>query len=115
MPAPNDGGPDRDPSDDSWIDWHALERAIPLDELPAFHRAFLEEVEPGERWREAPLRRVQGKVQAALKRLERQGLARRDALGERLWLARRLLPPGWADRAGAAGGGARDGRDGDDD
>ncbi len=76
----------------SWIDWHELEERIPLDELPAFHRAFLAKHRPEADWQRSPLRQVQGKVQATLKRLERQGLAkteqgkllvRQDALPER--------------------------------
>lgn len=74
----------------SWIDWTALERRIPLDALPAFHRAFLARLEPGESWDEVPLRKVQGKVQAALRRLEREGRARRE--GDRLLVAREALP-----------------------
>ena len=57
-----------------WIDWHRLEGAIPLDELPSFHRAFLKLTKPDEAdWDKAFLRQVQGKVQASLKALERQG------------------------------------------
>ncbi len=62
-----------------WIDWPRLESRIPLDELPAFHRAFLEKVRPGEAdWSAAFLRQVQGKVQATLKGLERTGRAKRE-------------------------------------
>ncbi len=73
-----------------WIDWLKLQRRIPLDELPAFHRAFLAIVRPEEAWDKAPLRQVQGKVQAAIKQLERQGLAKAE--GERLLVARDKLP-----------------------
>lgn len=74
----------------AWIDWNALESRIPLDDLPAFHREFLGRVRPGEDWDAASLRKVQGRVQASLKALEREGLARRD--GDRLLVARRVLP-----------------------
>jgi hypothetical protein len=63
-----------------WIDWQRLEQSIPLDELPTFHRAFLKLTKPGEAdWDSAFLRQIQGKVQASLKGLERQGLAKTDA------------------------------------
>lgn len=76
-----------------WIDWHALEASLPLDELPRLHRAFLTLNDPGEAWDEAPLRRVQGKVGAALGRLERSGRARRS--GDRLLVAIDALPSGF--------------------
>jgi hypothetical protein len=63
------------PLHDGRVDWEALESCLPLDELPAFHRAFLERCVPGEDWQGAFLRRVQGKVQATLKRLQREGAA----------------------------------------
>ena len=63
----------------NWTDWPKLEARIPLDDLPAFHRAFLERVRPGEGdWSAAFLRQVQGKVQASLKQLEREGRAKRE-------------------------------------
>jgi hypothetical protein len=61
---------------DDVIAWRALEARVPLDELPAFHRAFLS-------WRgvegaaEMPLRRVQQRVEAELNRLVLSGQARR--------------------------------------
>ena len=62
-----------------FVDWPALEARIPLDELPAFHRAFLETVRPGEAdWEGAFLRQVQGKVQASLKQLHRAGRAKEE-------------------------------------
>ena len=62
-----------------FVDWSALETRIPLDELPAFHRAFLETVRPGEAdWEGAFLRQVQGKVQASLKQLQRSGQAKEE-------------------------------------
>ncbi|MEJ2666488.1 MAG: hypothetical protein P8Z81_05220 [Deinococcales bacterium] len=72
------------------VDWQALESCIPLDDLPAFHRAFLEHIEPDEDWQAAFLRRVQGKVQAALKRLLREGAAGYE--GGRYWLDVELVP-----------------------
>ena len=74
-----------------WTDWQRLEARIPLDELPAFHRAFLERVRPGEGdWSAAFLRQVQGKVQATLKQLERSGRARRE--GDTLYVDRAVIP-----------------------
>ena len=60
-----------------WINWTLLEQNIPLDELPEFHRAFLKHNRPNEQdWDKTFLRQIQGKVQATLKQLERQNLAR---------------------------------------
>ena len=74
-----------------WINWPRLEARIPLDELPAFHRAFLETVRPGEGdWSAAFLRQVQGKVQASLKQLERDGRAKRE--GDALLVDRAAVP-----------------------
>ncbi len=74
-----------------WVDWQALEARIPLDELPAFHRAFLERVRPGEAdWSTAFLRQVQGKVQASLKALEREGRARHE--GDALLVDKTVIP-----------------------
>ncbi len=73
-----------------WTDWPRLEARIPLDELPAFHRAFLETVRPGEDWSAAFLRQVQGKVQASLKQLERSGRAKRE--GDTLWVDKSVVP-----------------------
>ncbi len=74
-----------------WTDWPALEARIPLDDLPAFHRAFLETVRPGENdWSAAFLRQVQGKVQASLKQLEREGRAKRE--GDTLFVDRAVVP-----------------------
>jgi len=72
------------------VDWQALESCIPFDELPAFHRAFLERLEPSVDWQAAFLRRVQGKVQAALKRLLREGAAGYEE--GRYWLDAGLVP-----------------------
>jgi hypothetical protein len=72
------------------VDWQALEACVPLDELPAFHRAFLEMVEPGQDWQAAFLRRVQGKVQASLKRLLREGAAGYE--DGRLWVDATCVP-----------------------
>lgn len=91
--SPDDAA--RNADDLEWIDWHALERAIPLDELPSMHRAFLQLHRPGEEdWENVFLRKVQGKVQATLKELVRQGEARRDRRGS-IEIARRALPGGW--------------------
>lgn len=66
--------------------WRDLETRVGLDDLPAFHRAFLT-------WREIknvddmPLRRVQQRVEAELNRMVLQGLTR--AVGDDDW---ELLP-----------------------
>ena len=74
-----------------WIDWPRLESRIPLDDLPAFHRAFLERVRPGESdWSAAFLRQVQGKVQATLKQLERDGRAKLE--GDTLYVDKAVIP-----------------------
>lgn len=72
------------------VDFRALEARIPLDELPGFHRAFLNHNRPGEDFSEAFLRQVQGKVQATLKQLERSGRARQE--GEAFWLDADAIP-----------------------
>ncbi len=60
-----------------WLNWQVLEQSIPLDELPDFHRAFLQHNRPDEQdWDATFLRQIQGKVQATLKQLERKNLAR---------------------------------------
>ncbi len=83
-----------------WVDWQALEARIPLDELPAFHRAFLETVRPGEAdWSTAFLRQVQGKVQASLKALERSGRAKRE--GDVLLVDRAVVPEAFLQYLGA--------------
>ena len=74
----------------TWVDWGGLESAVPLDELPTFHRAFLELARPGENYADAPLRQVQGKVQASLKQLERDGKAKTE--GETLLVAKEMIP-----------------------
>jgi hypothetical protein len=75
---------------DDYIDWHALEQRIPLDDLPTFHRAFLTEVQPDQDWDGVFLRQIQSKVQASLKQLERSGTLRRD--GDVLLVPKSLIP-----------------------
>jgi len=59
------------------LSWRDLEARVGLDDLPAFHRAFLT-------WRGVegapvmPLRRVQQRVEAELNRMVQSGVARRD-------------------------------------
>lgn len=79
-----------------WLNWQALEQSIALDDLPTFHRAFLSLNRPDEQdWAAAPLRQIQGKVQATLKQLERSHLARfEDGL---LFVARPAIPQGFSD------------------
>ena len=83
----------------NWVDWQALEARIPLDDLPTFHRAFLETVRPGEAdWEGAFLRQVQGKVQASLKQLQRDGRAKEE--GGVLYVDKAVIPEafrGYAD------------------
>lgn len=74
----------------SRVSWRSLEERIPLDELPGFHRAFLHHNRPGEDFSQAFLRQVQGKVQATLKQLEREGRAHQE--GETVWLERSAIP-----------------------
>lgn len=73
-----------------YIDWHALEQRIPLNDLPTFHRAFLTKVQPDQDWDGVFLRQIQSKVQASLKQLERSGTIRRD--GDRLLVPKMLIP-----------------------
>lgn len=75
---------------DDYIDWHALEQRIPLDDLPTFHRAFLTEVQPDQDWDGVFLRQIQSKVQASLKQLERSGTLRRDS--DVLLVPKSLIP-----------------------
>ncbi|MEF2276867.1 hypothetical protein V3W47_01060 [Deinococcus sp. YIM 134068] len=59
------------------LSWRDLETRVGLDNLPAFHRAFL-------MWRgvegtaEMPLRRVGQRVEAELNRMVREGQARKE-------------------------------------
>ena len=77
--------------DKIWVDWQRLERNIPLDELPEFHRAFLKLVRPDETdWDKAFLRQIQGKVQASLKQLEREKLLKSENDG--LYIAKHMIP-----------------------
>jgi hypothetical protein len=77
--------------DTLWIDWHSLEQNIPLDDLPTFHREFLKLTRPDEAdWDAAFLRQVQGKVQASLKTLERQGLAKTE--GDKVLVSGQMIP-----------------------
>ena len=74
----------------TFVDWRSLEETIPLDELPSFHRGFLALARPDEDYQDAPLRQVQGKVQASLKALERAGHARVE--DDRLLVSRMFVP-----------------------
>ncbi|MEM7736887.1 MAG: hypothetical protein AAF267_13980 [Deinococcota bacterium] len=55
------------------INWQVLEQRIPLDDLPSFHRQFLQGLHPEDNWQEVNLRQIQSKVQANLKQLTRAG------------------------------------------
>jgi hypothetical protein len=59
------------------IDWRALEERIGLEDLPAFHRAFLTSRGVADA-QEMFLRRVQQSVERELNKLVQQGLASRD-------------------------------------
>lgn len=60
----------------STVRWSALEAALPLNELPAFHRAFLKLHRPELQPETLPLRRVQQYVNQTLHLLEKEGKAR---------------------------------------
>lgn len=75
---------------DTWIDWATLESRIPYDELPSFHRAFLQLARPDEEWDNTFLRKVQGNVQAVLKQLERNNLAKQE--GDCLLVSKTMIP-----------------------
>ncbi len=57
--------------------WSALEARLPLQELPAFHRAFLRQHRPELNPDTLPLRRVQQYVSQTLHALAKEGKARR--------------------------------------
>jgi hypothetical protein len=77
--------------DKEWVNWQTLESRIPLDELPRFHRAFLKLVRPDDTdWDKAFLRQIQGKVQASLKQLKREGQAKQE--GDVLLVTRQMVP-----------------------
>lgn len=81
-------------ADITWINWSALEEKIPLDELPSFHRSFLQLAKParegGDDWDNTFLRKVQGNVQATLKQLEREG--RMKEVDGKLLIDKKLIP-----------------------
>ena len=70
------------------LSWRTIETRVPLDDLPAFHRAFLS-------WRgveeaqQMPLRRVQQRVEAELNKLVRDGSAER--VGDDVLISREAL------------------------
>ncbi|MCX7783029.1 MAG: hypothetical protein N2318_05230 [Meiothermus sp.] len=59
------------------IRWSELEARLPLQELPAFHRAFLHQHRPELNPDTLPLRRVQQYVSQTLNALVKEGKARR--------------------------------------
>jgi hypothetical protein len=70
------------------IRWRELEARIPLDDLPAFHRAFLHArgvTDP----EDMMLRRVQQSVERELNKLVQAGQARRE--GEEIIVQRAAL------------------------
>ncbi|MEM6428535.1 MAG: hypothetical protein AAF708_04785 [Deinococcota bacterium] len=58
---------------DVLVNWQMLEQRIPLDDLPSFHRQFLQGLHPDDNWQGVGLRQIQSKVQANLKQLTRAG------------------------------------------
>ncbi|WP_337868085.1 hypothetical protein [Meiothermus sp.] len=60
----------------STVRWSALEAALPLNELPAFHRAFLKLHRPELQPETLPLRRVQQYVNQTLHLLAKEGKAK---------------------------------------
>lgn len=58
------------------IRWSELEARLPLQELPAFHRAFLRQHRPELNPDTLPLRRVQQYVSQTLNALVKEGKAR---------------------------------------
>ncbi|MCL6525516.1 MAG: hypothetical protein K6T57_01415 [Thermaceae bacterium] len=75
------------------IRWSELEAQIPLDELPAFHRAFLELHRPELEAQTLPLRRVQQYVVQTLHTLAQSGQARQ--VGEDFEVSSEVLPPAY--------------------
>jgi hypothetical protein len=76
---------------EAWISWQDLEQRIPLDDLPRFHREFLKLARPdGTDWDKIFLRQIQGKVQATLKMLEREGKAKQE--NNHLFVLKYLIP-----------------------
>ncbi len=74
----------------SRLDWQALEARIPVGELPASDRAVLLQLYPNKPWETMLLRKAQGKLQTALRQLERDGLARHGQ--GLLWVAATVIP-----------------------
>ncbi len=72
------------------IRWSQLEAAIPLDQLPTFHRAFLNLNRPELKADQLPLRRVQQYVSQTLHSLVQQGQAKQQE--EEFWLEPDVIP-----------------------
>jgi hypothetical protein len=82
-------------NDQFWVDWRALEEAVGLEDLPRFHRAFLQaRGQETEAVATMALRRVQQAVERELNTLKRSDLAQTlaQAQGKRLLVARSCLP-----------------------
>jgi hypothetical protein len=73
-----------------WVDWRALEEAVGLEDLPRFHRAFLQARGTEAEAAAMPLRRVQQAVERELNTLRREGQA--QEAGERRLVALACLP-----------------------
>jgi hypothetical protein len=73
--------------------WSQIEAAIPLDELPRFHRAFLNLHRPELNADTLPLRRVQQYVSQTLHSLVQQGKAMKE--GDDVVLGMEEIPDGY--------------------
>ena len=80
----------------TWINWRDLEAAIPLEQLPDFHRAFL-----AARGVENPetmmLRRIQQSVERELNTLLRDKKAKQES--ETLFVLSQEIPEPWLEFA----------------
>lgn len=74
----------------STVLWSTLEAAIPLSELPTFHRAFLNLHRPELAADTLPLRRVQQYVSQTLHSLVKEGKAKR--IDEDFEVEREVVP-----------------------
>ncbi len=73
-----------------WTDWRNLEASIPLEQLPTFHRDFLQSrgIE-----NTTMLRRIQQNVERELNIMLRDGTAQYQA--ERLLVSSQSIPEAW--------------------
>jgi beta-galactosidase beta subunit len=76
----------------TWINWRELETQIPLEQLPEFHRDFLN-ARGVQNTQEMMLRRVQQSVERELNTLIREGHAKYH--DEQLLVANHCIPEKW--------------------